>query len=505
MAATAVVAVAIMASLTLVAAHKAARSESAHFDDAVRKLVNRTATLERQALRDPPAPREPKTAGTDRKPPIKIIMVIDPAVRADRLSPYGHPRATAPFKAQLAARGTIFQYAIAASPSARPALASVMTSLFPATSGVRTARDRLDPTLATLATALGKSGFSTACFIANEATSASGLFEDFDEVHHGLIGDAPTSAVVGDALFAWLEQHRNDNAFALVHTVGATGPFDPPPPFDTWSRMMPSAQALLDPVAQRNDLDPPTVSTPTREGRRLRYDGMLRQLDQQFGRLPGMLRRLGIGDDTLIVYLSTHGTHLGEHARGSAGLWGPGPPSYAQAVRVPVIITWPKRVAAGKRVATPIHLIDIMPTVLSLAGVPIERLALQGRSLVPLLADETPAEVERELASRILFSDGGEESDPDGGWGSLYFRGWHLLESPDFETTKIFAYRGDEAERRPAHRGALLRHFARHGQDHMRAIQEGNQALGTALRSTVREDPSANHEDRALAAPQAVN
>ena len=119
----------------------------------------------------------------------------------------------------------------------------------------------------------------------------------------------------------------------------------------------------------------------------------------------GLLDRLdglGLTRNTLVVFTSDHGEAFAEHGRfGHDDLHG-------ETLRVPLVFRFPGRLAAGRRVAGRARLLDVMPTVLDLLGVPAPP-AVQGRSLVPMLGgqpdhtgvDEAVSEYDQRWAGRV--------------------------------------------------------------------------------------------------------
>jgi len=94
------------------------------------------------------------------------------------------------------------------------------------------------------------------------------------------------------------------------------------------------------------------------------YYAQISYLDEQFGRLLGELDRLGAADDTIVVYTSDHGDMLGSQGKLMKQL------PYDESILVPLIVRWPGRIEPGL-VSQPIGLIDLAPTLCSLAGVPL--------------------------------------------------------------------------------------------------------------------------------------
>ena len=117
------------------------------------------------------------------------------------------------------------------------------------------------------------------------------------------------------------------------------------------------------------------------------YLRMITGVDAAIGRILGELESLDIADNTIVILMSDNGYFLGE--RGYAGKWLP----YELSIRVPLIVFDPRveEESRGALPALPVLNIDIAPTLLDLAGVEIPN-SMQGRSVVPMLAGESPAD-----------------------------------------------------------------------------------------------------------------
>ena len=109
------------------------------------------------------------------------------------------------------------------------------------------------------------------------------------------------------------------------------------------------------------------------------YYGMVSFLDDNIGRVMAALREAGLLDDTLVIYTSDHGDNLGTRT-----FWGKSN-MYDEFAGVPLIMRGPG-VAAGRRIATPVSLVDAYPTIIETVGenLPAEDRALPGTSLLRL-------------------------------------------------------------------------------------------------------------------------
>ncbi|MEO6923474.1 MAG: sulfatase/phosphatase domain-containing protein, partial [Acidobacteriaceae bacterium] len=113
------------------------------------------------------------------------------------------------------------------------------------------------------------------------------------------------------------------------------------------------------------------------------YYAMIEQVDTEMGRMLQALDETGQADDTIVIFMSDHGEMLGDH-----GIYLKGPYFYDCLTRVPLIIRWPNRFKAGLKVDALVELLDIAPTLLEAAGVPVPS-GMQGKSLMPLLTGQT--------------------------------------------------------------------------------------------------------------------
>ncbi len=149
--------------------------------------------------------------------------------------------------------------------------------------------------------------------------------------------------------------------------------FDRKPPFHRfWTQGLPGAMAWANPGGAR-------LSDRELAALMAGYYGMVAQLDHAIGRILVALAETGQADDTLVVCTTDHGELLGDHQ-----MLFKGPLHYDGLLRVPLIVRGPG-VVRGAQVAAPVGTIDLVPTILDLAGLPIPP-TVEGRSLRPFLA-----------------------------------------------------------------------------------------------------------------------
>ncbi len=147
------------------------------------------------------------------------------------------------------------------------------------------------------------------------------------------------------------------------------------------------------------------------------YYAQIELIDDQLGRLIDYLDETGLRDDTLILFMSDHGEMNGDH-----GLYWKGAYFYDARVRVPLIISCPKRIRSGVVSDALVELVDLAPTILDIAGLEIPHY-MQGKSLYPLLKGETKTHKDS-VYSEFYSCLGGCHEDL---FATMYFDGRYKL------------------------------------------------------------------------------
>ncbi len=133
---------------------------------------------------------------------------------------------------------------------------------------------------------------------------------------------------------------------------------------------------------------------------------MIKHLDDGVGQIVGTLKSEGRFDDTLLFYLTDNGGSKLMHAN-NAPLRGFKQDDYEGGIRVPFIVSWPKRLSGGRTCDVPVWSIDILPTAVSAAGVvssaPTKR-PLDGKDMLPALRGEVTS-----LHDHLFWSSGGTQ------------------------------------------------------------------------------------------------
>ncbi len=182
--------------------------------------------------------------------------------------------------------------------------------------------------------------------------------------------------------------------------------FDPHEPFDPPQSYLDrfDAEAMSGPLFRDSDLDAQAkladidFQTPPRrpeafDAKRIQaaYYAMIELIDDNVGRMLDALERSGQRENTIVIFMSDHGEMLGDH-----GLLQKGCRFYEGLVRVPLILSWPGQFLEGVRRDALVELLDIAPTLLELAGLPVPA-QMQGRSLTSLLSQAAAADAHRDF------------------------------------------------------------------------------------------------------------
>jgi len=333
----------------------------------------------------------------DAEPPNVILIVID-ALRAGNLGCYGHFRDTSPNIDAIAERGTLFEDAITQAPWTKASFASFLTSLYPFQNGVTDWTSVLPDSIETLADKLGREGYDTICLV--NMTAMAGRFKvlkGFAAISEAERSERAALRTTDDAIE--MLAGAQEPFFMLLHYFDPHAPYAPPIEYADLVRR-PSDP---DPVAAKRRGWRDAAGNPSEEAinrRLLLYDGCIRFVDDNVGRLLAFLEERGLRGRTLIVITADHGEEFYEH-----GVSGHGITVYDYAIRVPLIIDYPGAFEGGRRISSQVRLVDIMPTVLDIAGIDCGD-AVEGYSLVDVAGkNRWPEQGHRLLPPQVALSE----------------------------------------------------------------------------------------------------
>lgn len=352
-----------------------------------------------------------------------LLVVVTDDQRWDSLGTAGDPRLRTPSLDALASDGVRFDNAFVTTAICAASRASILTGQYEGTHGFTFGTPPLaDAHVAVSYPALLKqagyrTGFVGKFGVTTEKGAPARMFDVFEPIGGPPAGKpGPDGArrhrcdQTADRALAFLADCRTDQPWCLSVSFHEPHAEDGDPRQYVW----PSA---FDRLYEDVDFAPPATMDPAffaalpaflrssesrvRFGWRfdepVKYRHMVRgyhrliaAVDANVGRLRAALRERGMADDTVIVFTSDNGYFLGE--RGFADKWY----AYEPSIRVPLLVVDPRAPEGrrGARCASMALNVDLAPTLLDLAGVTVPP-AQQGRSLLPLLAGDEPADWRR--------------------------------------------------------------------------------------------------------------
>jgi arylsulfatase A-like enzyme len=296
--------------------------------------------------------------------PDLVLITVD-TLRADHVGYHGYARPITPNLDALARRGLHFMWAFAQGPQTKASVPSVFTGRYASEvrrSHHRWARTKRENHL--VAEYLRDGGYATAGIPAhNFFKYMYGMHQGFEQWDLSIVEELDrkvafrkTGGMVVDRALAWLDQRATR---------------DDPQPFFLWLHLFDPHFAYKD----HDDLD-------LGERKIDHYDEEIAYTDRQLGRLMARLEQPPFAGRTYVLLHSDHGEAFGEH-----GYRYHGQHLYNDQIHVPLTVTGPG--LPGRAVGTPVSGVDLLPTLLDLAGLPIPG-SLQGTSLVPFAGDDPP-------------------------------------------------------------------------------------------------------------------
>ena len=293
--------------------------------------------------------------------PDVFLITID-TLRADHVHCYGYDRIRTPALDLLAKQGIRFTQAFTPSPITNSSHTSIMTGLLPSSHGVSDFGVPLPAIHPTLAALLAKRSYRTAAFIGAVILDSKNLAPGLDrgfEFYDNFPEPATTKSRWGrierrgmeveQRAESWLNAHPAGAHFVWLHFYDPHDPYEPPPPFsDVYKDRL--------------------------------YDGEIAYADSALRQFLAYLKKQGWYEGAIIVVVGDHGEGLGEHREDTHGIF-----LYDSTTHVPLIVKLPNEREAGRTVEAQVRTTDIMPTVLSLLGIPAPP-SLDGGSLEPFLA-----------------------------------------------------------------------------------------------------------------------
>ncbi|MCX5661508.1 MAG: sulfatase [Planctomycetota bacterium] len=343
-----------------------------------------------------PAKKTPAKKPAGKKTPNVLLLAID-SLLADHMSCYGYKHQTTPHIDKFAQEGTLFEKTYSAHIPTTPAYSSMLTGRDAFGTEVVALRHKggLTPKVKTLAEILKDEGYETTCigFTGNPGSRGFDKYLDYAGWGSWNDGRSPKAQNLNNVAHPELDRlAKGDKPFFLMlRHMDPHSPYLPPVPFE---RMF----------YQGNELDPKNKSLekvyqfkPFCDYFRqwfppgctdsdyivAQYNGAIAYMDSCIQALFEQLKTLGVLENTIVVINADHGETLNDHDCyfDHHGL-------YDVTLHVPLIIRFPSKVPAGKRVKGYNNHKNLVPTILDLAGIKPKGVKFDGQSLMKLVSGD---------------------------------------------------------------------------------------------------------------------
>jgi choline-sulfatase len=304
---------------------------------------------------------------------VPVVLISIDTMRADRLPAYGYTKIRTPFLDRFQQEAWLFENAYTPCPMTLPAHTTMLTGQLPQEHGVRNNAGFVFDGQAhvSLPRLLKQYGYATGAtvssYVLRYETGLGPLFDYYEDsvetapgiesVHYRRSGDK-TEAFAKE----WIAKHTGEPFFFFFHIYEPHLPYQPLEPF--------------------------------RSEYGVTYDAMVATADAIVGSFLDDLRKLGVYDRAVVIVTGDHGEGLGDHGEEQHSIL-----LYREALHVPLLLRLPGALSGGRRIAVPVQLSDIVPTVTALLGLETPK-EVSGTSLLSLEAD---GKAERVIYGETLF------------------------------------------------------------------------------------------------------
>jgi arylsulfatase A-like enzyme len=327
-----------------------------------------------------------------------VIVFFTDQQRWDTTGVHGNPLGLTPNFDRVATRGTHLYHSFTCQPVCGPARSCLQTGLYPTTTGCYRNSKPLPENINTLAHYYKEAGYTTGYIgkwhLADENPVpepkrggyeywlAANALERTSDTYDAVVFNNDNERVklpgyrvdaLTDAAIRYIDDHQEEPFYLFISYLEPhhQNHLDDYPAPDGYREQYTSRWTPPDLAALGG------TSAQHLGG----YYGMVKRLDEAFGRLLDSLKSLGLADDTIVLFTSDHACHFktrnSEYKRSC----------HESSIRVPTALIGPGFDSRGQ-IRELVSLIDLPPTLLNAAGIPVPE-AMQGRSILPLLRRET--------------------------------------------------------------------------------------------------------------------
>jgi uncharacterized sulfatase len=300
--------------------------------------------------------------------PANVVIFIADDLGAHDIGPYGNRVVRTPNLDRLASESLVFSEAFASSPTCSPSRASIYTGLFPFRNGAHANHTGIRDNVQTLPVYMKSLGYRVG--LAGKLHVGPMELYPFELIHNT---NVPEPGYENKGVL-WTDLIMEPVDEWLAEVSGKKDPFvlivNDHSPHVVWPE---------NPEYNPSEADIPDRHINTEDTRksRARYYTDITKMDGNVGKLMKSLEKHGLDENTVVVFTADQGPQW------AFGKWN----LYDYGIQVPLMVKWPGVVKGGKTANALVSLVDIVPTVIEIAGgeAPSQPEAIDGESLVPLL------------------------------------------------------------------------------------------------------------------------
>jgi arylsulfatase A-like enzyme len=291
-----------------------------------------------------------------------LVLITLSSTRADRMGFLGAKGTLTPNLDRLAGESIVFEHAYAQAPGSVVSHATILSGAYPQSTGISDIGGMLSSSLPYLPELLKTQGYRTAAFVGSiDLDPWNGLAQGFDRGFQTYdAGVRPASAGTGAPVHAKRSPAANDGHRSsptqrrpdqVVTSAAAWLTRNAQAPFFLWIQIDPHAAAAS-------------------------YDAGIAAADTAIGQLLATLRQQKLDASTAVVVAASQGESLGAHGEETHGIF-----LYDETIHIPLVVRLPEAHPGAKRVAARVRLVDVAPTLLEVAAIPVPS-QMQGQSLL---------------------------------------------------------------------------------------------------------------------------
>lgn len=307
-----------------------------------------------------------------------IILVVVDCLRADHLRSYGYSRETSPNMDKLSASGVLYKNAFSCAAWTKPAVASIFASLYPNKHNTISDVGAFPDKILTLAEVLKNSGYTTYYFNGGNPI-ISGKF-NFYQGFDSFFESERWGAILTDQFTAHVSGLPDETFFAYIHYMDLHLPYNKNEYNDSFTGEIEN-YFLLPHYINRKVIRLATANDrfPDRDKDYMiaLYDGQAKYVDSCIKRIISTLKQKKILENTVIIITADHGEEFWDHKNFEHGH-----NLYNELIHVPLIIAG--RGFKPAVIETQVSIVDLFPTILDLANIPLKNFEIDGRSLLKL-------------------------------------------------------------------------------------------------------------------------